>query len=544
MRAVSCVIMSPGAARGVIMKDALISIRNCSVRDAHRTLLERIDWEMRPGEAWLVTGRNGGGKEDFVRGVENRAMFHKNALDAVFEFGFEGSTTGVSFEDAASLIEEERARDESEYIGKLDEGRSAREYICEVIPREGREATRARLEALPEVRLCGVERVLDRGLKFLSTGEIRRVLLCRALLSRARLIVLSEPFSGLDAASREILFGFFETVARRQTGASANDGMPRIILCMERYEPEGGGNIPESINRVLEFTNRAVSFCGTREAYDARLKSERAAQEAARERERREFLTLLSSLQEEQGARKPPKIEDPNAPLVVFDNVNVGWGDNHVLVDLNWRVNRGEHWLIRGPNGAGKTTIMELITGDNMQVFREKVYLFGRRRGSGESIWDIKARLGIVSYRLHVEYRMVGGFDLESVIVSGFKDSIGLYERASDLERRTAGAWLRLGGFEGRGRTTFRELSYGEQRAILILRAAAKQPELLILDEPCHALDEEFRNRTLELLALIAGTGTTTLLHVTHDPTEVLDCEHHVLELFPGKRPMYCTRAR
>ena len=217
----------------------------------------------------------------------------------------------------------------------------------------------------------------------------------------------------------------------------------------------------------------------------------------------------------------------------------MGWDDHKVLVNLNWEVKKGEHFLVRGPNGSGKTTIMELITGDNMQVFREKVYLFGSRRGSGESIWDIKKHLGIVSYRLHVEYRMVGGTDLQSVIVSGFKDSIGLYEPATDFELAMANAWLKLAGFAGREKESFGSLSYGEQRASLILRAAVKSPRVLILDEPCHGLDENYRGKILDLLETVAETGTTTLLHVTHEPSEVLACEKNILELCPGQSPMY-----
>ena len=137
-------------------------------------------------------------------------------------------------------------------------------------------------------------------------------------------------------------------------------------------------------------------------------------------------------------------------------------------------MNKGEHWLIRGPNGSGKTTFLELITGDNMQVFSNDIKLFGARRGSGETIWDIKRKLGIVSYRLHVEYRMVNSTTLENVIISGFRDSIGLYEAATDVEKAAAKKWLQLGGFAGREKEAFGSISYGEQRAILILRAAVK----------------------------------------------------------------------
>ena len=212
--------------------------------------------------------------------------------------------------------------------------------------------------------------------------------------------------------------------------------------------------------------------------------------------------------------------------LVEMNDVVVQWGEKRVLDRLSWRVRAGEHWLIRGPNGSGKTTLLELITGDNPQVFCNDVRLFGLRRGSGESVWDIKARLGIVSYRLHIQYRAMNGLAVEEVLVSGLRDSIGLYEPAGETELGLARTWMRLCGIETLAGAAFGTLSYGEQRAGPHRpRAAVKGPALLILDEPCHGLDEEHRDRILGILELVAERGTSTLLHVTHDPTEVLACE-------------------
>ena len=223
-------------------------------------------------------------------------------------------------------------------------------------------------------------------------------------------------------------------------------------------------------------------------------------------------------------------------------NVNVGWGDHKVLRDLNWTLYQGEHWLIQGPNGSGKTTFLELITGNNMQVFSNDIKIFGNRRGSGETIWDIKKQLGIVSYRLHVEYRMVGVTSLQNVIISGFKDSIGLYETPTDVEIGAAKQWLKLGGFEGRENESFGNLSYGEQRALLILRSAVKSPKILILDEPCHGLDENQRDKVLNIMETVGKGNTTTILHVTHDPSEIIECEKHVLQLVPDQNPMYIIK--
>ena len=530
-----------------------ISINECRIESSRGTLLENVSWKMRSKEAWLVVGANGSGKANFLNALAgDGARFVPNKDGAFFSNVFENSAEIISLEKAAALIEEERANDESEYVeGGVDHGRTARVFLCEgilgkkirrqtngefEIPEEG-----VRLENFPEVKLCGIENILDRGLKYLSTGEIRRTYLCRALLGKKRLLILSDPFAGLDAQSRKILLDFFDGIATRQLKnfGEESGAFPRIILSMERFN-----EIPESINCVLEFSKNAISFCGSRREYEEILSQRQKENSDFREKNKIEFkqtvqnLVTENSLENFSDEKNSSEKKIAEKILVEMRGVNVGWGEHRVLRDLNWTLRRGEHWLIRGPNGSGKTTFLELITGDNMQVFCNDVKIFGARRGSGETIWDIKKRLGIVSYRLHVEYRMVGQ-NLLGVIVSGFHDSIGLYKAASDVEITAAKKWLALGGFSGRENEQFSNLSYGEQRAILILRASVKSPEILILDEPCHGLDENFRQKILDLLETIAESGTTTLLHVTHDPSEALACEKNILEFLPNENPMY-----
>lgn len=536
----------------------LITINNCRIEDIKHTLIDDFSWIMHSGEAWLVTGPNGGGKAAFLSALAGKLSIVPNEVSEktaqeplpLFSSVFGDSVEIVSLERAAALIQEERDNDESEYTeGGVDIGRTGRIFIAEPLTgsyKKGKSLPEIvkRIETYPAIKLCGVEKILDRGIKYMSTGEIRRTLLARALISGKKLLILSDPFAGLDVDSRAILLDFFSTITGKQlTENGIDSAYPHVILGMERYY-----EIPDAITHVLEFRENRVSFCGTRGDYEQTVSRREAVSAKTRESDRAAFAEQITGLRketeiinnnaaEETAPDKGPA--DIPEKLIEMRGVNVGWDDHKVLVDFNWTLHKGEHWLIRGPNGSGKTTFLELITGDNMQVYCNDVRMFGQKRGTGETMWEIKAKLGIVSYRLHVEYRMVGGTSLRNVIISGFRDSIGLYEQATDVETAAADKWLAIGGFSGRENESFGDLSYGEQRAILILRAAVKCPPVLILDEPCHGLDESYRQKILDLLETVAASGTTTLLHVTHESDEVLPCEKHILELHPGKTPMY-----
>ena len=503
----------------------LINIQKCRIQNDKEIFIKEFSCQIKATENWLVIGPNGGGKADFLNALSGNLKFIKNQDDSILQIPQLNDLELVSLEKAARIIQEERENDESEFLeGGVDIGRTGKVFIAQSLknPDEINQ-----IENLPEVKLCGIQHILERGLKYMSTGEIRRTLLAKALISKKKLLILSDPFAGIDVESRKILLDFFTQMTNPH---AENHQGTQIILCMERWN-----EIPQTITHVIEFSNKEVSFCGERKDYEIILQKRKAESENQIEKQKQDFEKELNQTLQETFVLQNEKSDSEDEEILVeMKNVNVGWDGRLVLENLNWTLKKHEHWLIRGPNGCGKTTFLELITGDNKQVYSNDIWIFGIKRGSGESIWDIKKRLGIVSYRLHVEYRMIGGISLQNVIISGFRDSIGLYGEATDVEKDAAKKWLKLGGFINRENELFSNLSYGEQRAILILRAAVKCPEILILDEPCHGLDEENRRMILHLLDLIAENKTSTLLHVTHDMNEVLKCEKHILEM--GKK--------
>ena len=500
-------------------KQPVITMKNCYVTDGRTVFLSNLNWTVNSDENWIVTGTNGGGKSALASALTG-------SLELIPENGlyfnlYKDSTIAVSFEAAAKLIEEEKLNDESEFVeGGIDIGRTPRDFISASLPAAKKNEP---LEDNVFVKAFQLVPILDRGLKYLSTGEIRRTLLVRALSAEPELLVLDEPFEGLDTESRKNLRTFLQ-----------NKTKSRILLMMDRFDV-----VPGSFTNVLELSKGKISFCGKKADYE-RINAERLVTEKKNFDKNLELLkNAVTAAQAEGIVQQPESLKEKIPVLIKMNNVVVQWDGKKVLDNLSWKVNNGEHWLIRGPNGSGKTTLLELITGDNSQVFCNDVTLFGIKRGTGETIWELKEKMGIVSYRLHVDYRNFGGMSTENIVISGLHDSVGIYREIGDYERVLADSWLDLCGFGGRHDEKFGNLSYGEQRAVLIARAVVKCPPLLILDEPCHGLDTASKKRILAVLRNIVDSGITTLLHVTHDPDEVLDCEKHILELHPGENPMY-----
>jgi molybdate transport system ATP-binding protein len=333
-----------------------------------------------------------------------------------------------------------------------------------------------------------LEALWERHYRQLSTGEGRKTLLLDAVLASPSLLILDDPFDGLDRAACAELAVAIVQVAEH---------LPVLVVGSFNELPFA----PEVLREVLVISERRVTFRGSARAFLARAAGDSRAPTAP---------------PVELGSWYSPL--DPEVPLVQLVRGCVRYGEQIVFENLDFGVRAGQHTLIEGPNGSGKSTLLEMITGDHPQAYANDLHLFGRRRGTGETVWDIKKNIGVVSSRLHRDWR-VGG-SVEEVVLSGFYDSIGVYQKPEPSHRARARAWLDWLQLGMAPSAAFRELSFGQQRLVLIARAAIKVPPLVVLDEPTSGLDADNRVRVLELVASLCTQRKSTVLMVTHRADE------------------------
>ena len=229
----------------------------------------------------------------------------------------------------------------------------------------------------------------------------------------------------------------------------------------------------------------------------------------------------------------PPAADEPASldPLLIrMRDLQVSYGDKAVLNGINWDIRAGEFWQLHGPNGAGKSTLVQLINGESTKGYGQPLYLFGRKKGSGESIWDIKKHIGCFT-RLMVQ-NFSSHDSVENMLISGFFDSVGLYQQPAAIHHRLAAQWLQLVGMTAYAKQPFAHLGAGQQRLILAMRAMVKHPPLLLLDEPLVGLDDEESAVLIALINRMASARTSAIVYISHRAEKGLTADA-IFELIP-----------
>ena len=468
----------------------IIDFNGANIRFNESFSLIDINWKLEPGQVWAIMGASGSGKSALAAVLAGAGDITSGTVT-----GIVANTGMVSLESQAALIKRERLRDDSDLTDKINNGTPVREILDEVC------IDSELLEKL--TRAFGLEVLLERGFRKLSTGETRKILLTRALTSKPEMLIIDGPFEGLDAQTVPLISEIMQQVSVE---------LP-MVLVINRYD-----ELPEFVTHIaLLEKGRLKATIETRDKPALNLLSQ--------------FLHLKTTdikiPAAIPGEAAPPLNDDE--PLVNIRDASIRYTDNLVFEHLNWCIKPGQHWQLNGPNGSGKTCLLNLITGDHPQCYINDIFVCGYKRGTGESIWDIKQHIGYVSSALHWDYRV--SISCKNVIISGFYDSIGLYSKATELQEETANQWLKILGLQDRARQPFNQFSYGDQRLLLIARALVKHPHLLILDEPCFGLDDMNRQLVLALIEKICAGTETTVIYVNHHAQDQIEGIENYLSL-------------
>lgn len=469
----------------------VIYIQQGITRNPAWQMAEPVNFELMEGEHLAVTGSNGSGKSMFVDILTGRHPLTGRGVE--YDFGDDNNYVAenikyITFRDSyggdndRTYFLQQRWNQmeidpETPTVGQLlDE-----EYRMTGAETPDRHAFRQHL-----YQLFQIDYLLDKYVILLSSGEMRKFQLIKALFARPKVLIIDNPFIGLDAQTREQLKRLLETLSRETL---------QLILILSRPE-----EIPSFITHVVEVSGMRVLPKVTRASF----------QQSARP------LPHQVLGQEQQEALLSLPAHDDHCPetVVRLNDVTIRYGQRIILAHLNWTVKKGQYWALSGKNGSGKSTLLSLLCADNPQAYACDITLFGHPRGTGESIWDIKRHIGYVSPEMHRAYHR----DMPAIriVASGLADSIGLYYTPNEKDYGKCRWWMELFGLKGKEQTSFLQLSSGEQRLVLLARAFVKDPDLLILDEPLHGLDDRNRQLVKDIIETFCRRNNKTMILVSH----------------------------
>ncbi|WP_407480174.1 ATP-binding cassette domain-containing protein [Elizabethkingia miricola] len=465
-----------------------IILKNVSVKRGNDNLLNNIDFTLNSGEHLAILGPSGSGKSLLAMALKGQILH----------------TGTIEYRKNNELAKPKIAYITSTYALKNKSNVSDFYYQQRFNTSDAEDSATLTDELLKKGNTESINKWLERfqlthrakaPLIQLSNGELKKMQLISHLLSNPEILILDKVFTGLDVLSRKELHTIINQLASENV---------KIILITDHH------NIPHCITHFAEMSDGDITEYNT--------------------------INQLNFTEVQQtGFNKPiPVINSSSidSPLIRMENVTIQYNNNIILNNINWQVNPGECWQIKGHNGAGKSTLLSLINGDNPQAYSQQIYLFGKKRGSGESIWDIKKKIGFVSPELYNFFDR--NTTVEQAIGSGLFDTIGLFRKLNEQQALKVKEWLSFFALESKATKLLSFLSTGEQRLVLIARALIKDPVMLALDEPCQGLDDSQITTITHLLEQIHRNSNISMLFISHYDDEVPSCVKHILELNKG----------
>ncbi len=476
---------------------SILSLQHVTIKHLQHQLLTDIDLNVKDKQHWLLVGPSGSGKTVLLNAVagtlrpnlghveyDDNVKKHISLVTSKHHFkDVTNTSTNMYYQQRYNSSDSDQTATAGEYLQQ----KAARHF--------GYWTT----ELVTE--LLNLRPLLHKELIKLSNGETKRLRLAHALLDQPKLLLLDDPLSGLDHDTQQNFDHILQAIIDHGT---------TVIMSGSGFE------IPSPITHVAVLDKGSISKTMPASEYDPN--AELPPMKIERER--------IESLVHD---RQLGKYEH----IVKMTNVNIRYGDNQILDQVDWTIAPGDRWALFGHNGAGKSTLLSLINGDNPQAYANDIVLFDKKRGSGESIWDIKKKIGFLSPELY-QYFPNDQSGLQ-VIESGSYDTQGLFRPSSPAKANIAMEWMKALQIDQYARTLLKHMPASVQRSCLLARALIKVPDLLILDEPCQGLDKQQRIHFNQVIDVIAASTPLTMIYVTHYANELPGCVDKVLKLAKGK---------
>lgn len=463
----------------------------------HALLMTEVKYDFSPSKAKMVsdnikylTFRDSYGTSEGVYYYQQR--WNQNDID-------ETPLVGDLFDEAFRIAEEGATR-KNNFDKFLVRDESDEEREARLVQEEAdRNSVRKDMEAMRDrlYEIFHLDQLVDKHIIMLSSGELRKFQLTKTLLTNPRILIMDNPFIGLDVNARKQLHEFLSIITKETN--------IQVILILSKTD-----DIPEFITHIVRVENMDVKPKETIVEYKA---NEPALPTSVLTEEKRQSILNLPYKDAED------QIPVGTQHVVDFKDVNIKYGSRTILKDLNLTVMNGEHWALSGENGSGKSTLLSLVCADNPQAYANNIVLFDYKRGTGESIWDIKKHIGYISPEMHRAYMK----DIPSIdiVASGLSDASGLYKKPKPEQMGICEYWMDIFSIAQYKDTTFLKLSSGEQRLVLLARAFVKDPQLMILDEPLHGLDMKNRRLVKDVIETFCERKNKTMIMVTHYEEEL-----------------------
>ena len=498
------------------MSQPLLSIKHATIRYLNNTLFTGLNFDVKQGENWALIGKSGSGKsallqtiagrfnitggeieyyfhEDFVKkaGIVDPQFTHHKLIAIVepkHHFRNLSNTSDFYYQQRYNSSDSEDALTVQEYLDSIS--------ITSV--------TGSYWNFQKVTDTLKLTELLTKQLIKLSNGETKRLMIAAALLKNPVLLLLDSPLTGLDVQTRAA----FNLIINEITASGIT-----VIMATSPFE------IPAAITHIAALNEGNISEIILKDQF----KAEQFMLNDEDQVDQSELKALLNT-------------GKPNVAyefIVKMNNVHIKYGDKVILDQVNWQIVPGERWALLGHNGAGKSTLLSLINGDNPQAYANDIILFDKKRGSGESIWDIKSKIGFMSPELH-QYFPTDNNCLQ-VIESGYYDTLGLFRASNKTYAETAMKWMKALEIEKYARVLLKNIPASAQRLCLLARALIKNPALLIFDEPCQGLDAHQQHHFKMLIDTICSISNVTLIYVSHYQHEIPDSVTKVLKLEKGK---------